>query len=124
MADEAFSGWAVVEIMGRQTYAGFCSEQSVAGAAMLRVDVPAQEAAGRHPAVEAYTKLFGSGSIYSLTPCSEEMAMRVLAQEGRPPFYLYDEPQMALPAPFDCEDVEDYQNGEEDGDQFEDGEDA
>jgi hypothetical protein len=110
MAYEAFSGWAVVEIMGRQTYAGFCSEQSVAGSVMLRVDVPEQQESVRCPHIDAYTKLFGASSIYSVTPCSEEIVRRVLAQDGRPPFYFYDEEQKALPAP--CDD------GEEDGDSF------
>lgn len=62
------SFWAIVEIMGRQTYAGLLSEQSIGGAAFVRVDVPSTSAA------EAFSKLFGAGSIYAITPVSEQVA--------------------------------------------------
>lgn len=66
--ENKFEGWAIVELMGRNMVAGFASEQVVAGAAMLRVDVPqVGEQVG-------YTKFFGGSAIYAITPTTEEIA--------------------------------------------------
>lgn len=65
-----FEGFAIVELMGRNVVAGYVSEQVIAGAALLRVDVPATD---RQP---AYTKFFGGASIYGITPTTEEIARR------------------------------------------------
>lgn len=51
MADEQDGFWGVVEIMGHQRYAGYVSEQTLGGAALIRVDVP--EVSGR----AAFSKL-------------------------------------------------------------------
>lgn len=91
----AFSGWAIVEVMGHHVYAGHVTEQTVAGAALIRVDVP--EASGR----PAYTKLLGAGSIYAITPCSEEIARARAAASTETPVSIYDLPddwQAALQA--------------------------
>jgi hypothetical protein len=65
-----FEGWAVVELMGHNTVAGFVSEQTIAGAAMLRVDVPAVDERG------AFTKFYGGSAIYGITPTTQEIAER------------------------------------------------
>lgn len=69
----AYEGWSIVEIMGHNTIAGYVSEQSIAGVAMLRVDVPGTEAQ------PAYTKFYGGTAIYAITPTTEEIA-KVAAQ--------------------------------------------
>jgi len=69
-SEQKFEGFAIVELMGRNVIAGYVSEQVIAGAALLRVDVPATE---RQP---AYTKFFGGTSIYGITPTTEEIAKR------------------------------------------------
>lgn len=66
----AYEGWAVVELMGRNTMAGYVSEQTIAGVAMLRVDVPATDG------VEKYTKFVSGNAIYSITPTTQEIAER------------------------------------------------
>lgn len=59
-----FESWAVVEVMGHQTFAGFVSEQTIGGASFVRVDVPAIHSADDpREACAAFTKLFGGGSI-------------------------------------------------------------
>lgn len=83
---EAFDSWGVVEVMGHQTYAGRITEQTIGGQAFVRVDVPE---IGETP---PFTKLFGSGSIYCITPTSEDVARRVAAQQFKSPVYLYDVP--------------------------------
>jgi hypothetical protein len=40
MEEDIFKTWAIVEVMGHQTFAGFVQEQVIAGTAMLRIDVP------------------------------------------------------------------------------------
>ena len=64
----AFEGFAIVELFGRNTIAGYVTEISAFGTAFLRVDVP--EVNGQ----PAYTKLFGGAAIYAVTPTSEEIA--------------------------------------------------
>lgn len=85
---ERFETWAIVEVMGHRTFAGLVGEQTVGGASFVRVDVPATN--GR----PAFSKLFGAGSIYCISPCTEETARRVADGLRARSFELY-----ALPAP-------------------------
>lgn len=83
MEQEKFESWAVLEIMGHQTYAGLLSEEVIGGQSFVRIDVPAigDDA--------AFTKLFGSGSIYCITPTSEEFARAVASRHKAKPVHLY-----------------------------------
>lgn len=84
MATE-FEGWAIVELMGHRKLAGYVREVTLAGAAMLRLDIPSD------PPVTQY---YGASSLYCLTPTTEELAKQV-AQASRPtPVARYE-----LPAP-------------------------
>lgn len=66
---KAYEGWAIVELMGHVRMAGRVSEAPMFGTALLRIDIPDGD---------AYTTQFASGgSIYRLTPCSEEVARAV-----------------------------------------------
>lgn len=84
---EAFESWAIVEIMGHQTYAGLVSEQVVGGTAFVRVDIPETEGQ------PAFTKLFGGASIYCITPTTEPIARAMAKRYSRPPLNLYDLPE-------------------------------
>lgn len=77
--DTAFEGWFVVEMMGHRKLAGYVREVTVAGAGLLRVDVPGDEAAGVQPA----TQFYPPSAIYCLTPTTEEIA-RTAARSWRP----------------------------------------
>lgn len=68
-----FDGWAIVELFGHAKIAGLCSEQPLAGTNMLRVDVPTLD--GR----PAFTRFFGGGSIYAITPTDERTALIALS---------------------------------------------
>lgn len=71
--------WGVLEIMGHQTFAGRITEQTIGGASLVRIDVPATETQ------PAFTKMFGVDSIYCLTPTTEETArMKATALHKRP----------------------------------------
>jgi hypothetical protein len=66
----AYEGHAIVELMGHNVIAGYVSEQTIAGVAMLRVDVP--KVGDREP----FTKFFSGGAIYGITPTTQEIAER------------------------------------------------
>lgn len=74
----AFAEWAIVEVMGRLKLAGKVTEAVLFGAAMCRVDVYPGDAA--EPAM---TRMFGGGSLYSVTLVSEATA-RAFAQQTVP----------------------------------------
>ncbi len=63
--------WAIVEVMGHKKFAGFVTEQTIGGAALIRVDVPETDQNGVF--TKPYSKLIGVGSIYCITPCTEEI---------------------------------------------------
>lgn len=74
--------WAIVELFGHARIAGEISEETVAGEAMLRVDVPEVPARTQwgqtREAVAAHTRYFGGKAVYSLNPV-DEVAARVAA---------------------------------------------
>lgn len=71
---ETFETWAVVELFGHKQIAGKVSEQVIGGCTFVRVDVPATT---DRP---AYSKMYGNGAIYCITPVVEEIA-RLAAHE-------------------------------------------
>lgn len=100
----AFEGWAVLEVMGHRRHAGLVTEVSIAGAQMLRIDIPGPTASDP---VQA-THFYGGGSIFCLTPCTEELARR----EANPPKWS----TYALPAPHEDDDETDAAGDEPDAD--------
>jgi hypothetical protein len=84
---EKFEGWGIVEILGHKKFAGRIGEQVIAGAALVRVDVPETQHTRLVPGfggtvVETtapYTKFIGVGSIYCITPTDEDTARRAAA---------------------------------------------
>lgn len=95
----SFEGWAVVEVFGHQRYAGFVTTEAFGQAVLFRVDVPPlaeRERVTKHygydddgksippgsivkeSEVQGYTKYFGPGAIYAMTPCSQEAAEKAV----------------------------------------------
>ena len=94
-----FEGWAVVEIFGHQRYAGFVTTEAYGQAVLFRVEVPPlperertaksyEYADGvsippgsivKEVAVPGYSKLFGAGAIYGITPCTQDVAEKAVA---------------------------------------------
>lgn len=81
-----FDSWAVVELMGHVKMAGRVTEEERFGAKMGRVDIPQGDA--------FVTQYFGGGSVYRLTPCTEETARRVATLGVPKPVNVWE-----LPAP-------------------------
>ncbi len=96
----AFECWAIVEVMGHRQFAGFVSEQAIGGSSFVRVDVPAVDADGEQ--LPAFTKLLGAGSIYAISPCTEETACAFAARSRQRSFSTYEAPR--LPAPSSVSD--------------------
>lgn len=86
---EKFDQWGIVEVMGHRRYAGHITEQVIGGSALIRIDVPAVEVPKRYESdssaksVAAYTKLVGVGSIYCITPTTEDIARAAAVEIAR-----------------------------------------
>lgn len=86
---DKFDTWAIVELMGHQKIAGRVTEQSIAGSALLRVDVP--DINGQ----KAYTRFFGAAAIYSINPTTEEIARGMISACSSEPVRRYELPKLA-----------------------------
>lgn len=100
---QPFDQWGIVEVMGHRKYAGHITEQQIAGAALVRVDVPEVVLANHagEQTIPAYSKLVGVGSIYCVTPTTEEIARqaaRELARYDADPLPVYIPEQRQLAA--------------------------
>jgi hypothetical protein len=108
-----FEIWGIVEIMGHSIIAGKISEQTVAGAPLLRVDVPTVDG-GQGYAIPGYTKFYSPGAIYAITPTDEETCKNAAVGLRCRPIEVWklNLPQLTAPAeksPF----------GEDQGDEWE-----
>lgn len=84
-----FESWAIVELLGRQKVAGLCSEEVIAGQTLLRVDIP-------KPNGETdFTRYYGPGSIYCISPVDKNLAVGVAMQLQQRPVSVYDVSQFA-----------------------------
>lgn len=121
-----FDGWAVVDVLGHQRYVGYVTTEAYGQAVMFRIDVPRLEALERvtkgpeyiqgsgvyvpagtvmkEGAVEGYTKLIGAGSIYSITPCTQEAALAAVEEtQHRPLMSAQLPPARTLPGLTDAD---------------------
>lgn len=82
-----FEQWCILDIMGHQRFAGLVTEQTLAGASFLRIDIPETK---NQP---AFTKLFSPSSVYAITPTTEELAKAMAASINNVPISIYDLPE-------------------------------
>ncbi len=94
------STWMILELMGHRRMAGLVSEQVIAGQAFLRIDVP------NTPAQPAFTQFYGAGSVYCMTPTTEEIARAVAAQSYTRPVERYELRSLDAPEERDDDDPE------------------
>lgn len=87
---DKFDTWAIVELMGHRKIGGRVTEQIIAGAPLLRIDVP------EVPGQPGFTQFYGAASIYCLTPTTEEIAKKFAAYRREQPVNPYE--LRALPA--------------------------
>ena len=93
MSEQKFESWGIVEVMGHSRFAGYISEQALGGASFVRVDVPETDDS------QAFTKLLGAGSIYAITPTTEDTARRAARSFRSLPPHFYEAPTPKLPSP-------------------------
>lgn len=116
MADEkkteAWTGYAILELMGHRRLGGFLSEQVIAGATMLRIDVPAACGEG-----VAATQFYSPAAIYAITPCGEAEARAVAARSQPQPVQRWEMPEASVPSlPRRRDDDDDLDDEEDDDD--------
>jgi len=97
VTDEKFEAWCVVEIMGRKKFAGFVTEHVIGGSSFVRIDVP-EITLDDGTQLPAFTKLFGSSSIYCLSPCTEETARAFVSEIRAESFHAYEAPRLSAPS--------------------------
>ncbi len=86
-AELKFENWCLIELFGHQRIAGLVTEQVIGGQGFVRVDVPELDLTSlpgpELGKISGFTRFYGAGAIYSITPVSEEIcraaaeAMRV-----------------------------------------------
>jgi hypothetical protein len=104
---QGFDGWAILELMGHRRLGGHVRTTELAGAPFFRIDVPAAEG-------EAFaTQFYSPGSVYCMTPTTEETARAIAKREQPTPVHLYElQLEARSPASFSERD-EDEQDDEE-----------
>lgn len=91
MSENKFEHWAVVELMGHSQCAGRCTEQSVAGTNMLRVDIP-----DPNDAEKFITRYYGGSAIYAVHIVDEAIARAAANARVTRPAYEYQAADMIL----------------------------
>lgn len=84
---DGFDSWAILELMGHVRMAGRVTEEERFGAKMGRIDVPNREGDG------FTTVYFGGGSVYRMTPTTEEIARSVARGSQPEPVHRWELPQ-------------------------------
>ena len=77
MTSSNFEIFAIVELFGHAVIAGKVTEQRIGGQDFIRVDVPGIDGQ------DGFTKFFGTGAIYAITPTDE--ATTIEATKGLKP---------------------------------------
>lgn len=97
MADEeaTFAEWAILELMGHRRLAGYVSEATIGGAALLRIDVPGENDTKA-------TQFYAPGAVYCITPTTEDVARSVAARNQPAPVSRWE-----LSKPIDADVVDD-----------------
>ncbi len=130
-----FDQFCIVELFGHARIAGKVTEQVIGGQGFVRVDVPGLPADKYHLEEPAFTRFFGTGAIFSITPVDEETALRAALSMRVEPVSVYlaapqitagrvvedseypeftDDENDEHPADCDCQDCRDRYDGDDD----------
>lgn len=80
--------WCIIELFGHQKMAGLVSEQQVAGANMVRVDVPETSLQAN------FTRFLNPSAIYAINPTTEELARGMAEKIQTKPIASWDAREM------------------------------
>ena len=81
-----FREWSILELFGHRRLAGLVTEQQIADAGFLRLDVPGEGDAA------AATQFYPPSAVYCLTPVTEELARQVAAGNRPAPVTRWELP--------------------------------
>lgn len=81
--------WAIVSLLGHQERVGRVSEETVAGAAMLRVDIPLEDGSFS-------TRHVGGAAIYEITYVDEATARAVARARPAHPISIWSAQRLGL----------------------------
>jgi hypothetical protein len=82
-----YTGWAILELMGHRRLSGYLTEQTIAGAGMLRIDLPATED------LPAATQFYSPAAVYAITPATPETVAAVATLNRPKPVEQWELPQ-------------------------------
>lgn len=83
---DTYEGWTILELMGHRRLAGYVREQTIGGAAFIRIDVPGDEGT-------VATQFYSPSAVYCLTPTTEDLARKVAKGAQPAPVTKWDLPQ-------------------------------
>lgn len=86
MKQEEFKIWAIVELMGHVKIAGLVTEEERFGSKMGRIEIPNSDGGFT-------TQWFSGGSVYRMTPTTEEIARLVAVSRQPEPVHRWELPQ-------------------------------
>jgi hypothetical protein len=113
-----FEGWAVVNVLGHQRYAGHVTTEHFGGTVLFRVVTPAREAKTRNAEENEYlgqhgyskkgwivhesekpevVRYIGAGSIYSIEPVAQERVLSEIEEIDKRTFTVTDAEGKPLP---------------------------
>ena len=75
---------AIIELFGHQKMAGKVSEQTIAGASFIRIDVPEIETQ------PAFTRYLNPSSVYAINPVKEEVMLQMVSMLKKKPIDAWD----------------------------------
>ena len=76
MAEVAYEGWALLELMGHRQRPGYVRKVEMAGGKMLRIDIPT-------PGGDV-TEFYGVQAVYALRPCAEDIVRAEITRWSDP----------------------------------------
>jgi hypothetical protein len=97
--------WAIVELLGHRRVAGYVSQDQVAGAGMLRVEIPAV------PGQPAHTSWYSPAAVYGIHPVAEDIARAAAAHNEHRPVHRWELPAAQPPAPRPVAGADDLNDG-------------
>jgi hypothetical protein len=85
--DTNFEEWAILELMGHRRLAGKITEATIGGGAFIRIDMPMKDG-------KTSTQFYSPGSVYCITPTTEEIARLVALASQPEPVSRWEFPQI------------------------------
>jgi len=88
MENQSFQQWCIVELFGHNRLIGEVSKATIGGCSFIRVDVPDTKKK------KGFTKYYGNGAIYGMTPIQEQDARDLLEEMQPNPVNAYEFPRL------------------------------